>query len=112
MENTHKSSGVTRLSATADKDEVDPPYVPSTRKPGVQETGVFPPIKSSINLEHRELIESGERVRCITESFQPLGPGDVAGRQRTSYGDTSDIFVIIWDNKKKKRCNKKQAGGG
>lgn len=41
--NTHKNSRVTRLSATADKDGVDPPQVPSTRKPGLQKTSVFPP---------------------------------------------------------------------
>lgn len=41
-------------------------------------------------------------------SFQPLG-SPTRRRQRASYGDTPDIFVIIRDNKKRNAGNKKTA---
>lgn len=44
-------------------------------------------------------------MRYIIVSFQLLG-STTCRRQQTSYGDTSDIFVIIWDNKKTKYGNK------
>lgn len=38
-------------------------------------------------------------------SFQPHGL-PTCRRQQTSYGDTPDIFVIIWDNKKRDTATK------
>lgn len=41
-------------------------------------------------------------------SFRPLG-SPTRRRQHTSYGDTSDIFVIIRDNKKRNAASEKTA---
>ncbi|KAI9526089.1 hypothetical protein NQZ68_002637 [Dissostichus eleginoides] len=74
-------SGLCLAGGAADKAGVDPP--PHLKEAGASRKTKFPPIKSSINLQLRELIESGEgdvnRIETLTLPSLQKGGGDQSG---------------------------------